>query len=287
MATVSIPNSFVLATPADPAEVNENFETLADFVNTEVVHLDGSKAMGAAFDAGAFKIVNVASGVSTTDAVNKGQLDDVSASAVPTGGIIMWPTAVVPTNWLPCDGAAVSRTTYAALFAVIGVTYGPGNGSTTFNVPNFQNRFPVGIGPATWSDAVGETGGQTDAIIPIHGHTASSGNASVDHSHDSGSLSAVSGGAHQHSVTGLNVDGNGATGTTKQILSDAGFAFFGTAFLVSSNGAHSHTMSGSTGGQSVTHSHTVTVATATDGEAVTNKNLPPYMAVNFIIRTGV
>lgn len=60
------------------------------------------------------------------------------------GDIKMRAYPTVPSGWLHCDGAAVSRTTYAALFAVIGTTYGPGNGTTTFNLPDFDDRFPVG-----------------------------------------------------------------------------------------------------------------------------------------------
>lgn len=71
-----------------------------------------------------------------------------------------------------CDGAAVSRTTYATLFDAIGTTYGAGNGSTTFNVPNFSNRFPVGAGDTY---AIGSTGGVVSTTlleehIPEHTH---------------------------------------------------------------------------------------------------------------------
>jgi microcystin-dependent protein len=56
----------------------------------------------------------------------------------------MWAGSTAPTGWLLCNGAAVSRTTYSDLFAVISTTYGTGNGSTTFNVPDLQRRFPLG-----------------------------------------------------------------------------------------------------------------------------------------------
>ena len=56
----------------------------------------------------------------------------------------------VPAGWMRCDGAAISRTTYAALFAEIGVSYGAGDGSTTFNIPDYRGRVPVG-----WDTAVG------------------------------------------------------------------------------------------------------------------------------------
>jgi len=56
-----------------------------------------------------------------------------------------FPTTSAPSGWLPCNGAAVSRTTYAALFARIGTTYGAGNGSTTFNLPDLRGEFLRGL----------------------------------------------------------------------------------------------------------------------------------------------
>ena len=57
----------------------------------------------------------------------------------PTGTIIIWPSSTTPSGYLLCDGSAISRTTYSALFSVIGTTYGVGDGSSTFNLPNSQN----------------------------------------------------------------------------------------------------------------------------------------------------
>lgn len=64
---------------------------------------------------------------------------------IPTGSLQMWLTGTAPNGWLLADGSAVSRTTYASLFAIISDTYGPGDGSTTFNLPNFKNNVPVGV----------------------------------------------------------------------------------------------------------------------------------------------
>lgn len=102
-----------------------------------------------------------------------------STSLVPTGCLSMWATATAPTGWLIADGSAVSRTTYAALYAVIGTTYGSGNGSTTFNLPNFQGRVPVGVGTAVANGATAHTLAQKDgeethtlttAEMPSHSH---------------------------------------------------------------------------------------------------------------------
>ena len=71
------------------------------------------------------------------------------AGACPTGSILTFGGTVAPTGWLICDGSAVSRSTYSDLFALVGTAYGPGDGSTTFNVPDFTDRGP--IGPGTYS----------------------------------------------------------------------------------------------------------------------------------------
>lgn len=63
---------------------------------------------------------------------------------VPTGAIIPYGAATAPTNFLLCDGTAVSRSTYSALFAILSTNYGVGDGSTTFNLPNLKGRFPLG-----------------------------------------------------------------------------------------------------------------------------------------------
>ena len=66
------------------------------------------------------------------------------STAVPTGCVQAFAGSTTPQGWLLCDGSAVSRTDYAALYAVIGTTYGAGNGSTTFNLPNLTDRFIEG-----------------------------------------------------------------------------------------------------------------------------------------------
>ncbi len=70
----------------------------------------------------------------------------LAAAVVPTGTVITHAAASAPTGFLECDGAAVSRSTYAALFAVIATTYGIGNGSTTFNLPDARGLVMVGAG---------------------------------------------------------------------------------------------------------------------------------------------
>ena len=80
--------------------------------------------------------------------------------SVGAGFIQPFAASTVPTGWLECDGSAVSRTTYADLFTVIGTTYGSGDGSTTFNLPDLKGKVVAGYDSTdTDFDAIGETGG--------------------------------------------------------------------------------------------------------------------------------
>jgi microcystin-dependent protein len=94
----------------------------------------------------------------------------VVANTSPTGTIHMWPTGTAPTGFLLCNGATANRITYAALFALIGVVYGAGDGSTTFNVPNFVNRSPIGAGSLYSANT---QVGSKDAVLVSHNHSAS------------------------------------------------------------------------------------------------------------------
>ena len=88
----------------------------------------------------------------------------VGGGLIPPGAIIPFAGTAPPTGWLACNGQAVSRTTYAALFAAIGTVWGTGDGSTTFNLPNLTNEFIRGSG------GVG-VGGAEAAQMPAHRHT--------------------------------------------------------------------------------------------------------------------
>ncbi len=91
-----------------------------------------------------------------------------SGGAAVVGSLIMWVGAAAPSGWLLCDGTAISRSTYATLFAIIGESFGIGDGSTTFNLPDFRGRVPLGVGQGTGltQRAMADTGGaETHTII--------------------------------------------------------------------------------------------------------------------------
>jgi microcystin-dependent protein len=151
-----------------------------------------------------------------------------------SGAILMWPTASAPSGYLLCDGTAVSRTTYATLFALFGTTFGSGDGSTTFNLPNYTNRMPYGT-------TIGATGGSADAVVVSHTHTAT-----------------VTDPGHAHGISYPNT-----------IAGGGGAPRVGT-------GTTDFSASAVTG---------ISVSNSTAGVSGTNANLPPYLGINFIIKT--
>lgn len=132
-----------------------------------------------------------------------------------TGGIVAFGAASAPSGFLLCDGSAVSRTTYAALFAVISTTFGTGDGSTTFNLPNLKGKMIVGLDAAqTEFDTLAETGGAktvtlTTTELPAHTHSVSgsvpvsgSGAAGQVRLHDATSTTSPTGATAAASSTG-------------------------------------------------------------------------------------
>ena len=90
-----------------------------------------------------------------------------TGDTLPVGSISAYSGENIPTNWLKCNGQAISRTTYADLFSVIGTTYGSGDGSTTFNLPNISERVIVGNnGDGEFS--LGNTGGEKEHALTIN-----------------------------------------------------------------------------------------------------------------------
>ena len=109
-----------------------------------------------------------------TDGANKSYVDQ---GVSPSAAIIGFGGSSAPTGWLLCDGSAVSRTTYAALFAIIGTTYGSGDGSTTFNLPDLRTRVPAGYksGDVNFG-TIGGVGGEATHVLttnemPSHNHS--------------------------------------------------------------------------------------------------------------------
>lgn len=111
---------------------------------------------------------------STTAAAALTALGGVSLTMI-TGAVIPFAMTTAPSGWLECDGSAVSRTTYSTLFAAIGTTFGTGDGSTTFNLPDLRGEFVRGYDHSRGVDAA-RAFGSTQAVggtVPITGYGTS------------------------------------------------------------------------------------------------------------------
>lgn len=185
--------------------------------------------------------------------LNTGWLNLATASGatalLPAGTIAGFGGAAAPTGWLLCDGSAVSRAVYSILFSAIGTTYGAGDGSTTFNLPNLKGKVPVGL-DATQSefDVLAETGGAKT-------HTLSTGEIPA-HSHG------VNDPGHSHAIE------TRTAGTAGGVMTSWGGSSVQDAALggvISSVGAG------------------ISIQNAGGGGA--HNNLQPYIVVNYIIKT--
>lgn len=170
-----------------------------------------------------------------------------------------------PVGWLLCDGRAVSRSTYAALFGALQVTYGAGDGSTTFNLPDMRGRTPIGVGTGVADTASGTgalTGGTalTARVLSAYGgeqlHILATGEAAqkaVTTNNDSPDHS------HQMGFAGVRTDA----------LQD------NRAFDINTGAGYS------TGGASARHTHTINGSGAVSG----HNTMQPFLALNYLIKT--
>lgn len=220
---------------------------------------------------------------------------DIVAS-MPVGSMTMYAGTTAPTNWLLAQGQSISRTTYATLFTLIGTTYGSVDGSS-FNIPDFRGRFPVGVGTEAWHNALNKKGGSKDAVVVSHSHTMnhdhpSTTTSSDTHSHSANhnhTASSAGGGDHAHLFnTRDNMNAGGSVGDP--MISNS----TGTASLrgTTQSGTHTHGVTVNTATVSTgtdAHTHTLDVpnytgSTSTTGSSATEANLPPFIAINFMIK---
>lgn len=186
-----------------------------------------------------------------------------SSDAQPAGIIAPFAGSTVPYGWMLCAGQAVSRTAYPALFAAIGTTYGTGDGSTTFNLPDLRGRVPAGLdnmggtdaGRLDWANTLGTPGGAQKhtlslAEIPSHNHNNITGVNNQDHWHGQIQATVASGGGM---VVGVASNGSGGAAN------------------------------GITTGASGTHNHNI----AAEGGGGAHNNMQPTILLNYIISIGI
>lgn len=200
------------------------------------------------------------------------------------GTILMYAGTTAPSGFLMCDGSAVSRSTYSDLFDVIGTTYGAGDGSTTFDLPNLSGRVPMG---ASQTYALASSGGAENATldstsVPSHTHTVPS------HGHAS-TITAVTP-AYTHSITAqpafnYNRPNNTVTCYTPTSASTyAGTssvnATLSTKVAIADHPATACTMSGSITDCSAFDTE------STGSQSAEHNNMQPYVTMHYVIATG-
>ena len=203
---------------------------------------------------------------------------------VPTGMVAPFAGTDAPEGWLPCDGRAVSRTDYAALFAVVGTVYGAGDGATTFVLPDLRGRVAAGLddmGGTAAGRLTGRPGGVDGTALGASGgaETHTLGETEIaEHGHGAGSYegrasgTTGSGGAHTHSLSRRSGAGSGPSAYQVTTSGDGGGARDATA----SAGAHTHAFSAEV---------SLTGRSGTAGGGKPHNNVQPTLVLNYIVKT--
>jgi len=217
--------------------------------------------------------------------------DIVNRSEV--GAIKPWTKTTAPDGYLLCNGAAVSRTTYADLFAVISTTYGSGDGSTTFNVPQLQGKMPQGYDGNTYNLA--GTGGANTVTVAVTNNQAATNatnqSVTITGSIDNTSLTEAQLATHSHggNMSGAGGSPNNPNSNVRSVPTSPtrGEAFtssvWGSAQFVGNNTGsgtghnHSHTLSGTLTGNITTSLTGSVTASGTN-------SFSPFVVVNYIIK---
>lgn len=200
---------------------------------------------------------------------------------LPPGSTISYAGDTAPAGWIMCDGRAVARVEFSALFAIIGTKYGIGDNVSTYNVPDLRGRAIIGAGSGAGLTIrnLAAKGGQQDAVVASHGHGSHdhglTGGQSLDHTH--GGTTAGQSASHTHltaaDVTGVQTGGGGSRRG-------------GSPAEQTGGASNDHVHNFGTGGASQGHQHGVgAAAVPTAGVSPTDANMPPWMALNMIIKT--
>jgi len=226
---------------------------------------DGSGGMRAALNMGGNAIQNLTPGTNPTDAATVSQLG--STSSVPVGAIMDYAGSSAPSGWLICGGQSISRASYAALFEVIGTTYGALDG-TTFRLPDLRGRTTAGMD----FSVSGLAGRLSSATMTPDGATLAAVGGTQTHV-----LTTAQMPSHTHAMTGST---NEAGSHSHIILGDNVAGAVPHPITVNSTGGGDEIETSTEGA----HSHTIDAAIDATGGGTAHLNVQPTMLMNKIIR---
>lgn len=174
---------------------------------------------------------------------------NIRAYVEPIGSIKLWPTIGPPAGWWFCDGSSFNRTAYAELFALIGTSWGGGDGNSTFNVPDLRGCVPVMWG--NWMPFGGRLGETSHVLsveeMPVHQHAGSTDTQ----------------GTHTHGYSAV------LTGGTPNVMPAAGYSLEQTTRQTDAAGQHSHN-----------------IATDNRGSSWGHNNIQPSVGISLIIKAS-
>ena len=205
------------------------------------------------------------------------------------GDLKMTARATAATGWLLCDGAAVSRTTYADLFTAIGVLYGAGNGSTTFNLPDLRQRFPMGKAASGTGSTLGATGGSNNAVAVSHNHTQDAHSHTQNaHGHtQNGHTHAFQDPTHRHGPSGNQFVRTITSSSWRLCSSSSPYSIQSVEGLdfttYEGTGAFNSDAKATNQSETATNQSATATNQAT-GSSATDANLPQYQVVNYEIK---
>lgn len=280
MPNLNVTYNFTNGNVAEAGQVNQNFEDIEVFANTQVVRVDGAvQAPTIAIADGAITTAKIAA-----NAVSYAKLESTVLNVLPPiASVMQFMGTAEPSGWKFCNGQTLVIANYPDLYALLtsGGTvfrYGPNPSGSTFVLPDMRHRVPVGLGSETEFDTLGEVGG-SKVGIQSHDHTYS-GTVVASGGHNHGGY-VDNGGAHQHDIPSRTNDvGTHGHGNTSRV--SAGSSSNNPTDTVSATNSiavHTHTIP-SVGDHQHTFSGTVS------GVGTASGNLQPYMTVNYIIRAA-
>lgn len=198
------------------------------------------------------------------------------------GSIVMFAGSTAPAGWIICDGSAVSRADFSALFDVVGTQYGEGDGSTTFNLPDISGRLLIGVSS---SHPVASTGGEENHVLTTQEMTEHT-HVVGQHGHANGITATTP--ALTHTITQAVFKYNARSGASGGYSSGTYKACVSSSQTVASRSTsvavNNHPATYCSKNGSITECDAFD--TSVSGQGIAHNNMQPFITLNYIIYAG-